>query len=140
MLLSADCDGAVQDALGYERGARRSFSYTRRPVSTAPLSTAPATAVADPHSHANPLYGQEGKRVGCCTCKCAVNPQQALVLAAAWGHRLTCDVQQIFIISAMSLGCSFYFLSLCCVSHDAHRFPKADKWCLAVSAVVVMHA
>ena len=64
MLLIAVCNAAAQDALGYERGARRSFSYTRRPLSTAPLITAPATPVADPNSHANPLYGQEGERCG----------------------------------------------------------------------------
>ena len=56
MLLVAICNSAVQDALGYERGARRSFSYTRRP-----FGDGPATGSADPNSIANPLYSQEGE-------------------------------------------------------------------------------
>ena len=117
-LLIATCNVAVQDALGSERRARRSFSYTRRP-----LSTAPVTPMADPHSHANPLYGQEGERLGCCTCKRAMKPQQASMLAAAmqmsaaWGHRLPRDAREIF--PHVSNESELYFLlhSSCALSH-----------------------
>ena len=123
MLLIPIWNAAVQDALGYERGARRSFSYTRRPVSTAPISTAPATAVADPHSHANPLYGQEGERLGCCTCKRAMKSQQASVPAAAmqvtaaWSHRLPKDVRPTFPHVSTESELHLLLSCSCAVSH-----------------------